>query len=319
MPARAPHGEEPVARVHESEKESRRGLAECLREHLRSTPSGCAACALLVIRPSGDVGAEHACEVGATLPPPTLAILTERVQTQIRGTDHVVTAPVSGALAIVLRDADSAGARAVAGRLCMALDSGTTDPGSLPPGVRLSLGYSSTGLLAPHDCSRAVRLAWRTTRHITVVLSQPPMTVARQRVVDAARITPADALVRRATHGERRGPVVALERGLREAALVEERPDSDALRATARALGVPYAQIPARLPAACRRVIAPELARALRIVPIGRTRGVLTVAMEDPRDTRTVLRLHNATGLTVFPVLADADEIERALAQLAGE
>ena len=82
---------------------------------------------------------------------------------------------------------------------------------------------------------------------------------------------------------------------------------------------MPYARIPPCLPATCRRAIAPELARALRAVPIGRTRGVLTIAMQNPTDTRTVLRLRGATGLTVFPVLADADEIERALAQLTGE
>jgi hypothetical protein len=44
---------------------------------------------------------------------------------------------------------------------------------------------------------------------------------------------------------------------------------------------------------------------------------MLTVAMHDPCDTSAVRRLGTATGLTIFPVLAASDELERALRQLA--
>ena len=59
------------------------------------------------------------------------------------------------------------------------------------------------------------------------------------------------------------------------------------------------------------------MATQLRAVPIGRTRGMLTVAMNDPRDQQAVLRIGAATGLTIFPVLAAPDDIERALRQIA--
>jgi len=88
------------------------------------------------------------------------------------------------------------------------------------------------------------------------------------------------------------------------------------LRARAQALGVPYIRPPARIPPACRRALPPGLARALRAVPIGRTRHALTVAMDDPRNAAAILRLRAATGLAIFPVLAPAAEIERALARL---
>jgi hypothetical protein len=44
---------------------------------------------------------------------------------------------------------------------------------------------------------------------------------------------------------------------------------------------------------------------------------MLTVAMHDPRDIAAVTRLSAVTGLTIFPVLAAPDELERALRHLA--
>jgi Type II secretion system (T2SS), protein E, N-terminal domain len=305
-----------VVRLHEGEQEGRRALAARLREHLRAVPPDTLACALLVMRPGERAPAS---EEDAPLPPSALARLTERIRMRIRGTDQVITEPGFGSLAIILHDAGSADARAVVGRLCAALESGTTIPGFYPPETRLSVGYSPAGSLTPQDSARVVRAAWRMRRLITVDTSESSLPSTRWPALDAARITPPDASVTLTEHSERRASIVALKHEPREVVGVEARPDSDALRAAARALGVPYALIPRRLPAACRRAIAPELARSLRAVPIGRTRGVLTVAMQNPRDTCTVQRLHGATGLTVFPVLADADEIERALAQLAGE
>jgi hypothetical protein len=93
--------------------------------------------------------------------------------------------------------------------------------------------------------------------------------------------------------------------------------EKEVLRLQADALGVPYVCLPHRLTAAGRGVISPQLARELRAVPIGRTRGTLTVAMHDPTDAAVVQRLSAATGLRIFPVLVAAAELERALEQLA--
>ena len=90
------------------------------------------------------------------------------------------------------------------------------------------------------------------------------------------------------------------------------------MRERALALGVPYVELPSRVSSACRHAVAPELARELRVVPIGRTRGTLTVAMGDPADSAAVHRLGEETGLCIFPVLASSDALDRALSQLAG-
>ena len=308
-----------MARLHEGEQEGRRALAARLREYLRAAPPDNPACAVMVMRPSGHASA---CEADVPLPslsPAALATLTKRIRARVRGTDQVIVEPRFGTLAVVLYDAGATGARAVTERLCAALESGATVPGLYPPEARLSVGYSPAGSLTPQDSARVVRAACRMRRLITVDISEPSLPPMRQPHLDPTWITAPDAPVTRAGHSERRASIVALKHEPQDVAGAEARPDSDALRAAARELGVPYAQIPRRLPAACRRAIAPELARSLRAVPIGRTRGVLTVAMQNPSDTCSVERLRGATGLTVFPVLADAEEIERALAQLVGE
>jgi hypothetical protein len=104
-----------------------------------------------------------------------------------------------------------------------------------------------------------------------------------------------------------------VRRDTREAPREQE---GEALRERARALGVPFVRLPSRLPASARRAFSPEMARELRAVAIGRTRDTLTVAMYDPCDSAAVLRLRAATGLSIFPVLAAALEIENALGQL---
>lgn len=95
-------------------------------------------------------------------------------------------------------------------------------------------------------------------------------------------------------------------------------PEIDALRALARTLGVPFVRMPAHLPRTCRITVHPTVACELRAVAIGRTRGTLTVAMHDPSDTDAIQRLRALTGLSIFPVLAAPDEIDRALRQIMG-
>jgi hypothetical protein len=92
--------------------------------------------------------------------------------------------------------------------------------------------------------------------------------------------------------------------------------EGEELRRLADQMGVPFVCIPADLPSALRRLLSPEQAHELGAVPIGRTRGVLTVAMRDPADLSALQRLAAATGLTIFPVLAAPGDLARALAAL---
>lgn len=96
-------------------------------------------------------------------------------------------------------------------------------------------------------------------------------------------------------------------------------PEIEAMRALARTLGVPFVRMPTHLSRACRTAVHPSVACELRAVPIGHSRGTLTIAMHDPSDTNALQRLRAMTGLCIFPVLAAPDEIDRALRQLMGE
>ncbi|HEX8034296.1 MAG TPA: hypothetical protein VF510_10635 [Ktedonobacterales bacterium] len=93
-------------------------------------------------------------------------------------------------------------------------------------------------------------------------------------------------------------------------------PEIEAMRSLARAMRVPFVRMPAYLPRSCRSVVHSTVACELRAVPIGRTRGTLTIAMHDPTDRGAIQRLHALTGLSIFPVLAAPDEIDRALRQI---
>ncbi len=84
----------------------------------------------------------------------------------------------------------------------------------------------------------------------------------------------------------------------------------------ARRLGVPYVPLlPRKLPARIQRLVSPTLAQELHCFPIGRDRDILTVAMSNPQDRSALERLHDETGLNIFPVLANSRELQMALEQ----
>lgn len=85
----------------------------------------------------------------------------------------------------------------------------------------------------------------------------------------------------------------------------------------ARKLGIPYLSLlPQKLPAGVQRLVNPSLAQELRCFPIGRERNMLTVAMQNPQDNEALNRLHEETGLLIFPVLAHPETLQHALEQL---
>ncbi len=89
------------------------------------------------------------------------------------------------------------------------------------------------------------------------------------------------------------------------------------LPALARKLGIPYLTfLPHKLPAGVQRLVNPSLAQELRCFPIGRERNTLTVAMQNPQDNAALDRLHEETGLFIFPVLAHPGALQLALEQL---
>jgi hypothetical protein len=93
--------------------------------------------------------------------------------------------------------------------------------------------------------------------------------------------------------------------------------DESELPELARKLGIPYLSLlPQKLPAGLQRLVNPSLAQELRCFPIGRERNMLTVAMQNPQDNEALNRLHEETGLLIFPVLAHPETLQHALEQL---
>lgn len=89
------------------------------------------------------------------------------------------------------------------------------------------------------------------------------------------------------------------------------------LPALARKLGIPYLSLlPRKLPAKVQRLVSPQLAQELHCYPLGRERDILTVAMSNPQDMNALDRLHQETGLHIFPVLAHPGELQTVLEQL---
>ncbi|HLI87498.1 MAG TPA: hypothetical protein VKV37_02340 [Ktedonobacteraceae bacterium] len=108
------------------------------------------------------------------------------------------------------------------------------------------------------------------------------------------------------------------ERAARRAAAHESRSGDEDLPGVARKLGVPYLSLlPRKLPEKVQQLVSPQLAQELHCYPLGRERDMLTVAMENPQDSKALARLREATGLHIFPVLTRPEELQTALAELS--
>ncbi|HET8840503.1 MAG TPA: diguanylate cyclase [Ktedonobacteraceae bacterium] len=82
----------------------------------------------------------------------------------------------------------------------------------------------------------------------------------------------------------------------------------------ARANGIPFMQIPSRLPTRLKQLIPYSLALKLRCAPVGRNHNQLTVAMANPLDDQAISCLHETTGMTIYPVSCEIAALETLLA-----
>lgn len=67
--------------------------------------------------------------------------------------------------------------------------------------------------------------------------------------------------------------------------------------------------VPKILPVRLTRLLPRTLACELRCVPVGCSSHALTVAMADPTNADSVQRLEAVTGMTIFPVSCDEDDL----------
>lgn len=98
-----------------------------------------------------------------------------------------------------------------------------------------------------------------------------------------------------------------------EAAFDDAPTDEEAQRSKAQASGIPFLQLPTRLPARLKHTIPHALALELHCVPVGRDHNRLTVAMANPADAQAVYALYKATGMAIFPVCCDLAALDTLL------
>lgn len=166
----------------------------------------------------------------------------------------------------------------------------------------MSIGYSAYSAHSQmyENANECVQTAREAKQHFEVHTERKRAGTRSSKIVD-------DSLaVTQASRGEQRMMLASEEQ--------ESEPDLSVL---ARKLGIPYlSMIPRKKRAQIQQLIALELAQELRCYPLGRERGMLTVAVADPQDSNILERLRRETGLHIFPVLTQPQELQMALDQL---
>jgi MshEN domain len=77
--------------------------------------------------------------------------------------------------------------------------------------------------------------------------------------------------------------------------------------------GIPFMQLPAKLPSRLKHLIPYRLARELRCAPVGRDHNRLTVAMAQPSDTRALDLLKETTSMVIYPVACEIGALDALL------
>jgi Type II secretion system (T2SS), protein E, N-terminal domain len=79
--------------------------------------------------------------------------------------------------------------------------------------------------------------------------------------------------------------------------------------------GVPFMRLPKEVPQRLKHFLPYPLALELRCAPVGRDHHCLTVAMVDPTGSGNIDRLRAVTGMAIFPVCCDLEELYTLLAK----
>ena len=95
----------------------------------------------------------------------------------------------------------------------------------------------------------------------------------------------------------------------------DQQGDEDTTRTlqTVRTSGIPFMQLPSRLPQRLKHLIPYQLACELRCAPVGRDHNRLTVAMAHPTDIHAINLLRLATGMVIFPVACEVLALDSLL------
>src|SRR3989344_7647544 len=91
--------------------------------------------------------------------------------------------------------------------------------------------------------------------------------------------------------------------------------DEDLAQGRAQVMGVPYA-VPDKKPISPEVLgyLPEDVAKRFTVIPIGREKDVLEVAMVDPLDLQVIEFIEKKSGLTIKPYLATEKAVNRAIA-----
>jgi hypothetical protein len=207
------------------------------------------------------------------------------VRRTIRSSDHMVI-HAGASVAVILPDVDQEGAQTLLERV-----------------------YYSINLLQPETVIPPLK---RETDIIIGIGSYPKPGTSLEDMLYHTGLIAYRIILRPAVitqlHGTRS---ISLSEGILLNHLQDEEDDS---LIAARSNGIPYMQLPKRLPPRLKQLIPYNLALELRCAPVGRDHNRLTVAMAHPTDIQTIDLLHEKTGMTIFPVACETKELDELLA-----
>jgi len=189
-------------------------------------------------------------------------------------------------IAMVLPDVDQEGAQTLLERVYYSIN--ILQPETVIPPLKretdISLGIGSY----PKPCASLEEMLYHTGFIAYKIILRPAVTTQ--------------------LHGARS---IGLSEGILLNRLQDEEDDS---LVAARSNGIPYMQLPKRLPPRLKQLIPYDLALELRCAPVGRDHNRLTVAMAHPTDIQTIDLLHEKTDMTIFPVACKTKALDDLLA-----
>ncbi len=208
------------------------------------------------------------------------------VRRAMRNTDQVILHEGTGA-AIILPDVDQEGAFNVVERV-----------------------FHSINLLQPETVIPPLK---RETDITIGIGSYPRPGKTLEELLYHAGCVAHNLTLRPAVNTQLRGNKAALPTEIGIGQTLDDEPGSPAhSRHTS---GIPYMQLPARLPQSLKRLVPYRMARELRCVPVGRDHNRLTVAMAYPTDSNAINLLQSASNMVIFPVACEISALDAMLSK----
>ena len=93
--------------------------------------------------------------------------------------------------------------------------------------------------------------------------------------------------------------------------------DKDRVRCLGEQWGVPFSDLTeTEVETSVLKMVAQNIARKLKVLPVSRTNGKLTIAMKNPLDIFAIDEVRMLTGLDIEPTISTEEDIINAISRL---